>query len=128
MTEPVASELTRSGGRPAEASSLASTGMVTTFHDDLRARLRPVEADEAAALPYAELVSSLDTTVDAVDLLYRCALVEGGGESVHLLTEATQGLHRAVFALRELAASASVHREPAGWGDASRVPAHQAPA
>lgn len=34
---------------------------------------------------FAELVSSLDGRTDAVDLLHRCARIEGGGDPVHLL-------------------------------------------
>lgn len=127
MTEP-ASPSTRGGGRTAERPSLPSTGTVAILPDDLRTHLRAVGAGATPALPYAELVSSLDTTVDAVDLLHRCALVEGGGESVHLLSEASQGLHRAAYALRELAAAASsTGSRPAGAAP-TRVLANWTPA
>lgn len=73
---------------------------------------------EAPATPFSEIVSSLDAVVDAVDLLHRCALVQGGGETVHLLTEASQAVHRAAFALRELATQPT-RPISSGWCDAS---------
>ena len=96
--------------------------VMITPHDAAASPLHP-GAGNGAPRPFPEIVSSLDETIHAVDLLYRCALIQGGGEAVHLLTEASQGLHRAAIAFRELSmvlsspADRSAAAEPAGWSE-----------